>query len=81
MPLYEYILPDKTRVVRQCSVAERDSFPGWTRVTVPETVRILTGSAPDPMQESMLKGYKAMEEKGGFRSEFSKEEIKRAWAT
>jgi hypothetical protein len=83
MPLYEYILPDGTKAVRQCSVDKRDSFPGWKRITVPDTVRVLTGSAPDPFVSSVMQGYKRMEEKGGsrFSSSYTKQQIRDAWAT
>lgn len=83
MPLYEYELPDGTRAVRQCSVDKRDSFPGWKRITVPDTVRVLTGSAPDPFTSSVMQSYKRMEETQGsrFRSSYTKSQIRQAWAT
>lgn len=84
MPLYEYYDKKGDIVSRVVPVAERDKQDGMVRLSIPR-VTVITSSAPSciDMDHNVLKGYYEQEQKLGtrFRSSFTKEQIKQAWAT
>ena len=87
MPAYEYeIINEETGEVlggylAKLPVDQRDRI-SIRRVTVPRSVSI-SGAAAAPSQASeVLAGYHKQEQKHGsrFKSEFSADQIKKAWA-
>jgi hypothetical protein len=70
-------------VTRVVPVDERDQQPGLTRVVIHDSINLCFGVPQTSLKDKTLKGYYAQEEKHGsrFQSSYTKEQIKRAWAT
>jgi ABC-type ATPase with predicted acetyltransferase domain len=84
MPLYEYLKPDGSKVLLRVTVDERDKQDGLERVSIHTQINTISNrTTPESdTAKTVLKGYHAEEcSKGSrFRSDFTPEQIKRAWA-
>lgn len=84
MPLYEYLKPDGSKVLLCVPVDDRDKQEGLERVKIHTQINTI-GSRATPegdTAKTVLKGYHSEECARGsqFRSEFTPEQIKRAWS-
>jgi hypothetical protein len=89
MPIYQYTDTRNGSVVElEKSVAERDSVPKYLkRFTVPQRLALVGVGDPldNPLgsnKTNIMKGYYRQEQKLGsrFKSEFSEDQVKRAWS-
>jgi len=89
MPIYQYTDTRNGSVVElEKSVAERDSVPKYLkRFTVPQRLALVGVGDPldNPLgsnKTNIMKGYYKQEQKLGsrFKSEFSADQVKRAWS-
>ena len=89
MPVYQYTDTRNGLVVElEKSVAERDSVPKYLkRFTVPQRLALVGVGDPldNPLgsnKTNIMKGYYRQEQKLGsrFKSEFSADQVKRAWS-
>jgi hypothetical protein len=89
MPIYQYTDTRNGSVVElEKSVAERDSVPKYLkRFTVPQRLALVGVGDPldNPLgsnKTNIMNGYYRQEQKLGsrFKSEFSADQVKRAWS-
>lgn len=90
MPLYDYATRDGKRRVSLIRPVDARNLPVFDgsekleRITVPARIGVVIGGGKTPLGshgDQVLRGYYREECKQGsrFRSEFSAEQIKRAW--
>jgi len=83
MPLYTYLnlTTGKTEEIAR-TIAERDTLGGYERIfEAPAAVKVINPSAGELSLQAkqVLAGYRSLEDKQQFRSQFSASKIKDAW--
>ena len=83
MPIYVYENDRGERIEEIRLAKDKDRCPaGYSRVKEPQAMSF-TGNASNPtnMKDGVLKGYYDQECKGGgWKSDYSKKQIKKAWS-